>query len=46
MKRDTLLETDRDIINKSTVMTVDKHYVVYLYDASKAIKITTVEAAE
>jgi N4-gp56 family major capsid protein len=43
MKRDTLLETDRDIINKSTVMTVDKHYVVYLYDASKAIKITTKE---
>ena len=46
MKRDTLLETDRDIVNKSTVMTVDKHYVAYLYDASKAIKITTVEAAE
>ena len=44
MKRDTLLETDRDIINKSTVMTVDKHYVAYLYDASKAIKITTTEA--
>lgn len=44
MKRDTLLETDRDIINKSTVMTIDKHYVVYLYDASKAIKITTTEA--
>lgn len=43
MKRDTALERDRDIINKSTVMTVDKHYVVYLYDASKAIKITTVE---
>lgn len=44
MKRDTLLERDRDILNKSTVMTVDKHYVAYLYDASKAIKITTVEA--
>lgn len=43
MKRDTLLETDRDIVNKSTVMTVDKHYVSYLYDASKAIKITTKE---
>lgn len=43
MKRDTLLETDRDIINKSTVMTVDKHYVAYLYDASKAIKIETTE---
>jgi len=43
MKRDTLLETDRDIINKSTVMTIDKHYVAYLYDASKAIKIETTE---
>lgn len=46
MKRDTLLETDRDIVNKSTVMTVDKHYVAYLYDASKAIKIETLEADE
>lgn len=43
LKRDTGLETDRDIINKSTVMTVDKHYVVYLYDASKAIKVVTNE---
>lgn len=39
LKRDTLVETDRDIINKSNVLTADKHYVVYLYDASKAIKI-------
>lgn len=38
-KRETLVETDRDIINKSTVVTADKHFVVYLYDASKAIKI-------
>lgn len=40
LKRDTLVETDRDIINKSNVLTADKHYVTYLYDASKAIKLT------
>ena len=40
LKRDTLIESDRDIINKSTVITVDKHEVCYLYDSSKAIKIT------
>lgn len=39
-KRDTLVESDRDIINKSTVLTADKHFAPYLYDASQAIKIT------
>ena len=39
MKRDTLVEADRDIINKSTTITADKHFAPYLYDASKAIKI-------
>lgn len=39
MKRDTLVESDRDIINKSTAITADKHFAPYLYDASKAIKI-------
>lgn len=38
-KRDTLVESDRDIINKSTTITADKHMCPYLYDASKAIKI-------
>lgn len=42
MKRDVLVETDRDIINKSTVMTADKHFVVYLYDVSRAIKLVEV----
>lgn len=40
MKRGTLVESDRDIVNKSTVVTADKHFAPYLYDASKAIKIT------
>lgn len=39
MKRDTLVETARDIVNKSTIVTADKHEVCYLYDASKAIMI-------
>jgi N4-gp56 family major capsid protein len=39
MKRNTLVESDRDIINKSTTITADKHFAPYLYDASKAIKI-------
>ena len=45
LKRDTLVETDRDIVNKSTVITADKHAVAYLYDASKAIKISIMRDA-
>ena len=40
MKRDTNVEADRDIIGKFFVVTVDKHYVPYLYDESKIIKLT------
>lgn len=39
MKRDTFVETDRDIINKSTVITADKLFAPYLYKPSNAIKI-------
>ncbi len=39
LKRDTMVETDRNIYNKSTAMTADKHCAVYLADASKAIRI-------
>lgn len=39
LKRDTLVESDRDILAFTTVMTASKHFVAYLYDASKAIRI-------
>lgn len=39
LKRDTMIETDRDIVNKSTVITADKHMTTYLLNDSKAIKI-------
>ena len=40
LKRDTLVETDRNILKFTTVITGSKHEACYLYDASKAIKIT------
>ena len=39
LKRGTMVESDRNIVNKSTVITADQHEVCYLYDASKAIKV-------
>lgn len=39
LKRDTLIETDRNILNFTTVITGSKHEVCYLYDGSKAIRI-------
>ena len=41
LKRDTLLEADRDILRRVNVFTATKHYVTYLYNAANAIKITT-----
>lgn len=43
MKRDVMVEDDRDILRKTTVMTADQHYGAHLYDESKAIKITVAE---
>lgn len=40
LKRDTNVESDRDIVNKTNVITADKHYTVYLADDAKAIKIS------
>lgn len=39
LKRDTLVEADRAILKFTTVMTASKHFVAYLYNAAKAVRI-------
>ena len=40
MKRNVMVEADRDIVNKTNVFVADEHYVVYLEDESKIVKAT------
>ena len=39
LKRNTNVESDRDILKKTTVYAVDKHYAAYLRDKTKVVKI-------
>ena len=40
LKRDVMLESDRDILAGVNVYAVNEHYVAYLKDESKAVKVT------
>lgn len=39
LKRDTLVEADRNILKFTTVMTASKHFCAYIYDLSKIVRI-------
>ena len=39
LKRDTNVESDRDILKKTNVYAVDKHYAAYLRDKTKVVEI-------
>lgn len=39
LKRDTLVEADRDITKFTNVFTASKHFAAYLYDESKIVRI-------
>lgn len=41
LKKDVAVETDRDILTKTTVISADEHYVAVLADESKAVKLLT-----
>ena len=38
LKRDVMVEKDRDILKKTTVFSGDEYYGVYLYDDTKVVK--------
>lgn len=43
LKRDVDVETARDILKKSTVVAADMHYVAYLADESKVVKLVVAD---
>lgn len=45
MKRDVAIETDRNILAKSTTIAADEHYVCALADASKAVELSVLPTA-
>lgn len=40
MKRNVMVEAERNTVNKTTIYTADEHYVAYLEDESKIVKAT------
>ena len=46
MKRNVMVEADRDIVNKTNIFVVDEHYAVYLKDATKLVRATNVVIPE
>jgi N4-gp56 family major capsid protein len=40
LKRDSLVEADRDILKRINVISITKHYAAYLYNTANAIKLS------